>query len=71
MKNVKKLFLFFLGCWLAAPTFAQQYPNRPIRQIVPAAPAGGTDITARSYQPALQEYLGQSVPTAAGIQPTN
>jgi len=38
-----------------------QYPNRPIRLIVPAAPGGGTDITARSYQPALQEGLGQAV----------
>src|SRR5262245_17973406 len=58
---MKKLLLFLLGCALIAPASAQQYPNRPIRLIVPAAPGGGTDITARSYQPALQEYLGQSV----------
>jgi tripartite-type tricarboxylate transporter receptor subunit TctC len=38
-----------------------QYPNRPIRLIVPAAPGGGTDITARSFVPALQDDLGQPV----------
>ncbi len=46
---------------IAAQAFSQQYPNRPIRLIVPAAPGGGTDITARSYQPQLQEALGQPV----------
>src|SRR5882672_11500439 len=40
---------------------AQQYPNRPIRLIVPAAPGGGTDITTRGFTPALQEALGQPV----------
>ena len=48
---------------LAAATqaWAQQYPARPIRLIVPAAPGGGTDITARSFVPALQDNLGQPV----------
>ena len=38
-----------------------QYPSKPIKLIVPAAPGGGTDITARSFVPALQDGLGQSV----------
>jgi len=38
-----------------------QYPNRPIRLIVPAAPGGGTDITTRGFAPALQDNLGQPV----------
>src|SRR4051812_17560726 len=38
-----------------------QYPNRPIRLIVPAAPGGGTDITTRGFAPALQDNLGQAV----------
>ena len=45
---------------LAAPA-AAQYPAKPIHLIVPAAPGGGTDIAARSFVPALQEGLGQSV----------
>ena len=38
-----------------------QYPTRPIRLIVPAAPGGGTDITARSFVPQLAENLGQPI----------
>src|SRR6266851_10256663 len=45
----------------AAPAWAQQYPARPIRLIVPAAPGGGTDITARSFVPQLADNLGQPV----------
>ena len=43
----------------AAHASAQQYPGRPIRLIVPAAPGGGTDITARSFVPQLADNLGQ------------
>src|SRR4051812_40133848 len=50
-----------LALLLAATPAAAQYPNRPIRLIVPAAPGGGTDITARSFVPALQDNLGQPV----------
>ena len=45
---------------LAAPALAQ-YPVKPIRLIVPAAPGGGTDIVTRSVVPALAENLGQNV----------
>jgi len=37
------------------------WPQRPIRAIVPAAPGGAGDITARALVPALSEYLGQQI----------
>jgi len=41
--------------------FAQGYPNRPIRVIVPYGAGGGTDITLRSVQKKMEEVLGQSL----------
>jgi tripartite-type tricarboxylate transporter receptor subunit TctC len=37
------------------------YPNRPIRMIVPFVPGGSSDFTARILQPKLSEALAQQV----------
>src|SRR5215218_2876864 len=37
------------------------YPTKPLRLIVPFAPAGSADALARTIQPALSEGLGQTL----------
>ncbi|HEV7800676.1 MAG TPA: tripartite tricarboxylate transporter substrate binding protein [Burkholderiales bacterium] len=44
---------------MATSAHSQQYPSKIVRVIVPFAPGGGSDITARSFSQKLSEYLGQ------------
>jgi tripartite-type tricarboxylate transporter receptor subunit TctC len=50
-------FLTASGCDL----FAQDYPNRPVRVIVPYSAGGGTDITMRTVQERISAFLGQQI----------
>ena len=64
MKLPRRQFLHLAAGAAALPTvsrfaFAQTYPSRPVRLIVPFAPAGGSDITARLMGQWLSERLAQ------------
>ena len=55
---MKKLFLILLFPGLV---FAQGYPSRPVRMIVPFAPGGASDFVGRIMQPRLGELLGEPI----------
>jgi tripartite-type tricarboxylate transporter receptor subunit TctC len=46
---------------MALPVFAQDYPTKPIRMIVPVPPPGGVDALARRMAEKLQVQLGQPI----------
>lgn len=54
--------VFLIGA-MTAPIWAQPYPNKPIRLILPMAPGGPTDILGRTIGVRLAEQLGQPVVT--------
>ena len=48
--------------WAANPmqAVAQQWPDKPVRILVPFPPGGGTDIQARLLSTAFQKSMGQN-----------
>ena len=66
------LVIVFLLALVGPGAFAESYPNRPIRLIVPFAAGGLNDVVARLVGPYLEKSLGQPViidnrPAASGI----
>ncbi len=67
-----RLLTAFCLCLLASPLYAQNYPSRPIRFIVPYVAGGAGDIFARTIGQKYYEAMGQTVvvdnrPGANGI----
>ncbi len=56
MKTVVALVL-----WVSLSAFAQPFPSKPVRLIVPFPPGGAVDYYARAVQNRLQETLGQPI----------
>jgi tripartite-type tricarboxylate transporter receptor subunit TctC len=54
-------FLLLILFAIASGAFAQSWPARPVTLVVPFAPGGGTDITARTIAARLTQKWGQSV----------
>jgi tripartite-type tricarboxylate transporter receptor subunit TctC len=71
MKTVRAALLFLVAMFPTVVAYAQDYPSRPIRLIIPWPPGGITDVIARGLGAALSESMGQQVipdnrPGAAG-----
>src|SRR5580698_10913209 len=57
----KWLICLLAAAAFAAPAHAETFPSKTIRIIVPYAPGGSIDLTARVVAKGLQESVGQPV----------
>ena len=58
---IRRALVALAAALLAPGAIAQDYPNKPIRLIVPFAPGGGSDFVGRLIGQKLGEQMGQSV----------
>lgn len=61
MKKTYAFMMALLGAWSVLATAADQFPDKPVRFIVPFPAGGGTDAFARVLGGKLTELWGQQV----------
>ncbi len=69
---MRRMFAALAAALLAGSAFAQQYPSKPLRVIVPWPPGQATDLAARLVAQKVSESIGQPIvadnrPGAGGI----
>lgn len=72
MKTRRNLIVAMLALGGAGWSSAQTFPTKPLTMIVPFAPGGAADITARLVAKGMSELLGQAIvvdnrPGASGV----
>jgi tripartite-type tricarboxylate transporter receptor subunit TctC len=58
---MKRIATLFAATLLAGAAFAQAYPSKPIRFVVPFTAGSGTDIMARTIGDAMGKSMGQPI----------
>jgi len=56
---MRALIVLFTASLFVASAAAQNYPNRPVRIVIPLSPGGTTDVPGRIVAQKLSETLGQ------------
>ena len=53
--------IFLVSIFFSTAAFAQEWPNKPIRWIVPFPPGGAMDVMARALADKSSKALGQAI----------
>jgi tripartite-type tricarboxylate transporter receptor subunit TctC len=61
MRSMKQVLFAMAALMFAVPAALAQYPNKPIRLIVPFPPGGAADLAARVVATPLSQELGQPI----------
>jgi tripartite-type tricarboxylate transporter receptor subunit TctC len=61
ISGLRVAYFVAAGLVVAGTSWAQSYPVKPVRMIVPFVPGGNTDIIGRVFAPKMSELLGQQI----------
>ena len=61
MKKTCVSFMAVILLLAVNAVYAQEYPTKPVRMMVPFAPGGASDVVARLLSPGLTKELGQQI----------